>query len=184
MERTERFGVDAAVLTLVSDSSEPVNQALAWLGVDGPAWLHSPAWAMPTLILLGLWGAGVNMVVYLAALEAVPTELHEAAQLDGAGAWQRFRHVSWPLLTPVTFYLGVANLVGAFQVFTPTYVLTGGGPENATLTLPLYLYQNAFAYGRLGYAAALAVALLACVGLLTWAQFRLLERRVFYPGRG
>lgn len=160
------------------------NRLLAMVGIDGPGWLHSEAWAMPTLILLGLWGVGVNMVVYLAALETVPTELYEAARLDGAGPWGRFRHVSWPLLSPVTFYLGVVNVVGAFQVFTPTYVLTGGGPNDATLTLPLYLYQNAFAYGRLGYAAALAVALLAFVGLLTLAQFRAFERRVFYLGSG
>lgn len=161
-----------------------VNRLLALVGVTGPGWLHSESWAMPTLILLGLWGAGVNMVVYLAALDAVPRELHEAAALDGAGPWGRFRHVSWPLLTPVTFYLAVVNVVGAFQVFTPTYLLTGGGPDHATLTLPLYLYQNAFTYGRLGYAAALALALLAFVGLLTVAQFRVFARRVFYLGAG
>jgi multiple sugar transport system permease protein len=160
------------------------NQLLAQVGVAGPGWLFSEAWAMPTLILLGLTGVGVNMVVYLAALEAVPTELHEAAQLDGAGAWRRFLNVTWPLVAPVTFYLGVVNLLGAFQVFTPAYVLTGGGPNHATLTLPLYLYQNAFAYGRLGYGAALAVALLACVALLTLVLFRTFERRVFYQGSG
>lgn len=160
------------------------NQLLALVGVDGPGWLFSQAWAMPTLILMGLWGSGVNMVVYLAALEGIPRELHEAAQLDGAGRWRRFRHVTWPLVSPVTFYLGVVNLVGAFQVFTPTYVLTRGGPDNATLTLPLYLYQTAFTYGRLGYAAALALALLVCVGLLALVQFRVLERRVFYLGSG
>jgi len=160
------------------------NGLLAQVGVAGPAWLYSETWAMPTLILLGLWGTGINMVVYLAALAAVPTELYEAAQLDGAGRWWRFRHVSWPLVSPVTFYLLVVNFVGAFQVFTPTYVLTGGGPNDATLTLPLYLYQSAFTYGRLGYGAALAVVLLACVGLLTLLQFRFLERRVFYLGSG
>jgi multiple sugar transport system permease protein len=160
------------------------NQVLAVFGVAGPGWLYSEAWAMPTLILLGLAGVGVNMLVFLAALEAVPAELYEAAQLDGAGRWGRFRHVSWPLVTPVTFYLGVVNLLGAFQVFTPTYVLTGGGPDGATLTLPLYLYQSAFTYGRLGYGAALAVALLVCIGLLTWALFRTFERRVFYGGSG
>ncbi|HZJ10505.1 MAG TPA: sugar ABC transporter permease [Trueperaceae bacterium] len=159
------------------------NQLLGELGIRGPGWLHSEAWAMPTLILMGLWGVGVNMVVYLAALEAVPAELYDAARLDGAGRWAQWRHVTWPLVSPVTFYLAVVNLIGAFQVFTPSYVLTGGGPNNATLTLPLYLYQNAFSYGRIGYAAALAVALLACVGLLTLAQFRLFERRVFYLGR-
>src|SRR5690606_11001713 len=90
-----------------------VNGLLAALDVRGPGWLHSEAWAMPTLILLGLWGVGVNMVVYLAALEAVPRELHEAAQLDGAGPWRRFRHVTWPLVSPTTFYLGVVNLIGA-----------------------------------------------------------------------
>jgi multiple sugar transport system permease protein len=112
----------------------------------------------------------------------VPAELHEAAALDGAGHWPRFRHVTWPLISPVTFYLLVVNLIGSFQVFTPSYVLTRGGPNNATLTLPLYIYLNAFAWGRLGYASMLALFLFLLVLALTLLQFRLAERWVFYAG--
>jgi multiple sugar transport system permease protein len=137
---------------------------------------------MPALILMSLWGMGTNMVVYLAALQGVPRDLHEAASLDGAGHWSRFRHVTWPLISPVTFFLLVVNLIGSFQVFTPTYILTRGGPNNATLTLPLYIYLNAFAWGRLGYASTLALVLFAAVLALTWLQFRLADRWVFYAG--
>jgi multiple sugar transport system permease protein len=159
-----------------------LNALLGLVGVQGPAWLQDPGWAMPALIVMGLWNVGVNVIVYLAALNAVPRELHEAAALDGAGRVGRFRHVVWPALTPVTFYLAIVNAIGAFQVFTPTYLLTSGGPDGSTLTLALYTYQNAFAYGRLGYASALAIAVVVGLVALTTIQFRLAGRRVTYVG--
>lgn len=159
-----------------------LNALLGLVGVQGPAWLQDPGWAMPALIVMGLWNVGVNVIVYLAALNAVPRELHEAAALDGAGRVGRFRHVVWPALTPVTFYLAIVNAIGAFQVFTPTYLLTSGGPDGSTLTLALYTYQNAFAYGRLGYASALAIAVVVGLVALTALQFRLAGRRVTYVG--
>ena len=159
-----------------------LNALLGVFGVQGPAWLQDPGWAMPALIVMGLWNVGVNVIVYLAALNAVPRELHEAAALDGAGRVGRFRHVVWPALTPVTFYLAIVNAIGAFQVFTPTYLLTSGGPDGSTLTLALYTYQNAFAYGRLGYASALAIAVVVGLVALTALQFRLAGRRVTYVG--
>lgn len=158
------------------------NAILAQVGIRGPGWLQEEAWAMPALILMSLWGVGTSMVVYLAALQGVPHELHEAASLDGAGHRERFRHVTWPLISPVTFFLVVVNLIGSFQVFTPTYILTRGGPNNATLTLPLYIYLNAFAWGRIGYASTLALVLFAAVLALTVIQFRLADRWVFYTG--
>jgi multiple sugar transport system permease protein len=158
------------------------NALLAQIGIQGPSWLQDEAWAMPALILMNLWNVGINMVVYLAALQGVPLELREAAALDGAGWWARFWNVTWPLISPVSFFLLVANLIGAFQVFTPTYILTRGGPNNSTLTLPLYIYFNAFSWGRLGYASALAVVLSASVLVLTLIQFRFAERWVFYTG--
>ena len=158
------------------------NALLAVIGIQGPGWLQDEAWAMPALILMSLWNVGTNMVVYLAALQGVPQDLQEAAALDGAGRWARFRHVTLPLISPVTFFLLVVNLIGAFQVFTPTYVLTRGGPNNATLTLPLYIYLNAFAWGRLGYASALALVLFLSILALTLLQFRLADRWVFYAG--
>jgi multiple sugar transport system permease protein len=159
-----------------------VNAILGLVGIDGPAWLQDPAWAMAALIVMGLWNVGVNVIVFLAALNAVPRELHEAAALDGAGRLMRFRHVVWPALTPVTFYLAVVNAIGAFQVFTPTYLLTSGGPEGSTMTLALYTYQNAFALGRLGYASATALALVLGLIVLTVIQFRVAGRRVTYAG--
>ena len=160
----------------------PLNALLAVVGIPGPAWLQDESWAMPALMLMSVWHVGVNMLVYLAALQTVPPELHAAAALDGAGRWQRFRHVTWPLLSPVTFYLLVVNLIGVFQFSTPAYVLTKGGPNNATMTLPLYLYLNAFTWANLGYAAALAWVLLLLVLLITLLQFRLARQWVFYRG--
>ena len=159
-----------------------VNGILGLVGIRGPAWLQDPGWAMPALIVIGLWNIGVNVVVYLAALATVPRDLHEAAALDGAGPLARFRAVTWPALTPITFYLGIVNAIGAFQVFTPSYLLTGGGPDHATLTLALYTYQNAFRFGQLGYASALALAMVAIIVTLTVLQFRFLGRRVAYLG--
>jgi multiple sugar transport system permease protein len=159
-----------------------INAFLAAIGVRGPGWLQDEAWAMPALILMSLWGIGTSMVIYLAALQGVPRELYEAASLDGAGQWSRFRHVTWPLISPVTLFLLVVNLIGSFQVFTPTYILTRGGPNNATLTLPLYIYLNAFAWGRLGYASTLALILFVAILALTLLQFRLADRWVFYAG--
>jgi multiple sugar transport system permease protein len=155
---------------------------LGLVGIQGPAWLRDPAWAMPAMILIGLWNVGINVVVYLAALNTVPRELHDAAALDGAGRLARFRYVTWPALLPVTFYLAVVNAIGASQVFTPTYVLTRGGPDDATLTTALYIYQTAFAYGRLGYASAMAIVVFVVVVAVTALQFRIGGRRVGYLG--
>ena len=134
-----------------------LNGVLGLLGIQGPAWLHDADWAMAGLVLMALWNVGVNVVVYMAALGNVPAVLHEAAALDGAGAIARFRHVTWPALTPATFYLAVVNAIAAFQVFTPGYVLTGGGPDDSTLTTALYTYETAFRSGQPGYAAAFRV---------------------------
>src|SRR4029077_184065 len=159
-----------------------LNAILGLVGIRGPAWLQDPAWAMPALIVIGLWNVGVNVVVYLAALSTVPRDLLEAAALDGAGAMARFWAVTWPGLPPITFYLGIVNAIGAFQVFTPTYLLTGGGPDHATLTLALYTYQNAFRFGQIGYASALALGMVVVIVGLTAFQFRVLGRRVAYLG--
>ncbi|HXG26959.1 MAG TPA: sugar ABC transporter permease, partial [Candidatus Binatia bacterium] len=155
-----------------------VNGLLAALGIDGPGWFHDPDWAMAAIVLMGLWNLGVNVVVYLAALRTVPNDLHEAAALDGAGEWARFRFVTWPALTPVTFYLAVINVIAASHVFTPTYLLTAGGPEDRTLTTALYTYEVAFRSGQLGYAAAITLVMFAIVVLITAAQFRGLGGRV------
>ena len=159
-----------------------VNGLLGVVGIDGPAWLQDRAWAMPAMILMGLWNVGVNVVVYSAALNGVPRELVDAASLDGAGRWAKLRHVTWPALLPVTFYLAVVGAIAAFQVFTPVYLLTEGGPADATLTTALYTYQRAFVAGDLGYASALTLIVFAAVALLTVVLFRVVGRRVPYLG--
>ena len=160
----------------------PVNAALGAIGIRGPGWLQSETWAMPTLILLSLWTTGASLIIYTAGLQDIPRELLEAAELDGAGRWARLRHITLPLLSPVTFFLLVSNTIAAFQVFTPSYLLTRGGPNNSTLTLPLYIYINAFSWNKLGYASALSASLALLVAGLTWLQFRAARRWVHYTG--
>jgi multiple sugar transport system permease protein len=159
-----------------------LDALLGIVGIDGPSWLRDPAWAMPAVILVGLWSVGINVIVYAAALGAVPRAILEAAMLDGAGRGARFRHVTWPALTPITFYLLIVGVVGAFGAFTSLYVLTGGGPQDATLTTAIYTYETAFAAGRLGFAAAMTVVAIVVVLFLTAVQVRVGGRRVAYLG--
>jgi multiple sugar transport system permease protein len=159
-----------------------INAFLNLIGIQGPAWLQDERWAMPALIFMSIWGVGVNMVIYVAALQGLPKELIDSAELDGANKWNQFRYIIWPLITPVTFYLIIVNIIASFQVFTPTYILTKGGPNNATLTFPLYIYFNAFSWNRLGYASSLAFISFIMILLFTIFQFRFAKRWVFYRG--
>jgi multiple sugar transport system permease protein len=144
-----------------------LNYALELLGLPAIQWLSDPAWAMPALIIMSLWGVGGTMVIFLAGLQGIPLELYEAAQVDGANAWQRQFAITIPLMTPVIFFTLVLNLVGAFQAFNNAFILTNGGPNNATRLYMLHLYNNAFSYFRMGYAAALAVLLFVVVFSVT-----------------
>ena len=158
-----------------------VNTALRWVGVHGPIWLGDTRWAMPALILLGVWkGFGYNMVVFLAGLQGIPASLHEAAAIDGATPRQRFRYVTLPLLSPTTFLAMVLTMISSFQVFESAYVMTGGGPVNATNTIVLYIYQNGFQYFKMGYASALAWGLFAVIFTLTLLQMKLQRTWVHY----
>jgi multiple sugar transport system permease protein len=153
----------------------------ATLGLQGPAWLSSTEWAMPALIILGVWrSAGYNMVIFLAGLQGIPEELYEAAAIDGAGPWARFRHVTLPMLSSTTFFVLVVSVINSFQVFEATYIMTQGGPANATLTLSYYIFQNAFEWFHMGYAAAMAWVLFGLVMLFTLLQMRLQRFWVFY----
>jgi multiple sugar transport system permease protein len=156
------------------------NRLLSIVGLPALPWLADERSALPTLILMSCWGIGASALVYLAALRRLPRELLDAATLDGANGLARFRHVTFPLLAPATIFLLIANTAAAWQVFTPTYMLTGGGPNHATLTAALYVYLNAFSWGRPGYAAALSWLLFLVVLLLTLAQLRLVEARTYY----
>jgi len=161
-----------------------LNPMLAKFGVKGPGWLQDPHWAVPSLVIMSLWGVGGTMIIYLAGLQGVPTALYDAAKVDGANLWQRFRHVTLPMVTPVIFYNLVMGMIVAFQYFTAAYVASGGegGPARATLFYNLYLYQNAFRYFHMGYASTMAWILLLVVLILTLLVFRSSQAWVYYEG--
>ncbi|ACZ43412.1 binding-protein-dependent transport systems inner membrane component [Thermobaculum terrenum ATCC BAA-798] len=159
-----------------------LNVLLGYLGIKGPDWLGSTTWALPSLIIMGLWGIGGSMLIYLSGLQGIPTELYEAAEIDGAGRLAKLWYVTIPMISPVILFNLVIGLIGAFQYFTEAYVLTGGGPENSTLFYMLYLYRNAFNYFKMGYASALAWTLFMLVLLLTIAVFRTTPMWVYYEG--
>lgn len=155
-----------------------VNWLLGLLGADPVPWLTDPLWARISLGLALTWHyTGYNAVILLARLQTVPRELYDAAAVDGAGAWGAFRHVTVPGLRPALLLTTVLSTIGTLQLFDEPYVLTGGGPDNATLTIGVYLYQNAFKYFDFGYASAIAYALTVLVGLLGLIQFRLLGEK-------
>lgn len=142
-----------------------LNSVLNGLGILGPNWLADSTWAMPALIFLVVWtGTGYYMVIYLAGVMDIPNIYYEAARLDGANRWHLFRHVTWPMLTPVTYLVLILQVINSFQVFTTVYIMTGGGPARATEVLVYYLYQRAFESLEFGYASAISVVLF--VGLL------------------
>jgi multiple sugar transport system permease protein len=158
-----------------------INYLLSLVGITGPAWLADTRTAMPAVIIMSIWkGLGYNMVIFLAGLQGIPQELYEAAKIDGAGAWAQFRYVTFPLVSPTTFFVVVLSTIAAFQVFDQTYVMTGGGPAYSTTTLALFIYQNAFQWFHMGYAAALSYVLFAAVAVVTLVQFRVQGRFVFY----
>ena len=159
-----------------------LNIGLKQLGIDGPRWLYSEAWAVPGFILMGLWAAGGAMLLYLAGLQGIPTALYEAASIDGANGWHRFLHVTIPMLTPTIYFNVLISIIASFQVFTQAYVLTQGGPNNATLTQVLYLYRKGFQDFQFGYASALAWALFLIIMVFTILVVRTSESWVHYEG--
>lgn len=157
------------------------NWLLSLVGIDGPAWLSDTKWAMPAVILVSVWqGVGYPMVIFLAGLQGIPEVLYEAAKIDGGSALQRFRHVTLPLLTPSIFFLMITSFISSFQVFGLIFVMTQGGPANATNVYIYYLYQNAFSFGKMGYASAMAWILFALIATVTLVQWKLQKRWVFY----
>ncbi|MGN6724681.1 MAG: carbohydrate ABC transporter permease [Tepidisphaeraceae bacterium] len=147
-----------------------------------PGWLTSETWSKPALVLMSVWGAGGGMVLYLAALQDVPQELHEAAAIDGAGAWRRLYHVTLPAISPVLLFTAVTGLIGAMQYFAQAMVMTNGGPWDSTLFYSLNLFDTAFTEYRLGYASAMAWIMFLLVLLLTAAVLRISRRHVHYQG--
>jgi len=159
-----------------------LNTFLRSIGIHGPRWFASEQWAIVGLALTALWGTGTNMLLYLAGLQSIPTELHEAAKIDGAGGWLSFWKVTLPLLTPTVFFNVVIGIIYSYQVFTSAYVLTNGGPNNATLTMVLYLYRQAFQLFHFGYASAVAWALFVLILCFTLLIVRSSQFWVHYEG--
>ncbi len=177
-------GVPVAVLWMwmLSPQFGLVNNMLAYLGVKGPDWFFSKAWVLPSFMMMALWGMGVTMVIFLAGLQDIPRHLYEAAEIDGAGAWVRFRHVTLPMMSPIILFNLIIGIIDSFQLFTPALIISGGGPDNASLFYGLLLYNNAFRYLKMGYASALAWLMFVIIVLLAGLVFRLTGNFVYYEG--
>jgi multiple sugar transport system permease protein len=145
-----------------------------------PLWLQDPNWSKPSLIVMSLWTAGGGMIIWLAGLQSIPPQLYEAASIDGANAWQQFRNVTVPMLSPYILFNLVIGLIGTMQIFGEAYIMTAGGPADSTLFYAYYLFKSAFQYFRMGYASALAWILFVIVLALTLVQLWLSKRWVHY----
>lgn len=159
-----------------------LNSLLGLFGIDGPKWIYSESWALPSLILMSLWGVGGNMLMYLAGLQSIPTEIYDASKIDGAGAISRFRFVTIPLLSPTIFFTVIMGVIGAFQFFTEPMIMTKGGPNNATLSAMLYIYRKSFQQLHFGYASLLAWVLFAIILIITLMILRSSSIWVYYEG--
>lgn len=156
------------------------NSSILWAP---PAWLGSSTWALPALVIMGLWGVGQMSFIYLAKLQDVPTELYEAADIDGASVWQKIRHVTIPQISPIIFFNLIMGIIWACQIFAEPFLMTQGGPARSTTFLPMYIWDNAFVYMRMGYACALSWVLFLMILILTVVAFRLARDRVYYAGK-
>ncbi len=166
---------------LLDPGSGIVNYALSLVGVDGPGWWTDPDWAMASVIVASAWkDLGFVMVILLAGLQSIPEEYYEAASVDGAGRWSRFRHITIPLLTPSLFFVLVISLINNLQVFDQVWVMTKGGPAGATSVVVENIVRNAFSYGQMGYAAAMSWLFFLVLLVITAIQFRLQRRWVTY----
>jgi multiple sugar transport system permease protein len=182
-------GVAVAALwvSLLNPDLGVVNQVLRAIGVDDPPrWLLSPTWAVPAIVLMGLWGIGGGAIIYLAGLQNIPPALYQAARVDGASAWQTFRHITLPLLTPTLLFTLLIGLIEAFQVFDTAFVLGGsrGGTRGSLLFYVLNLWNEGFRNGRFGYASALAWVLVIVAAIVILLVFKTSSRWVYYESEG
>ncbi len=153
-----------------------INNVLQAVGITGPEWLANPTLAMPTIIAMAVWrNLGFAMVVFIAGLQAIPVTLYEAAAIDGAGRWQAFRYVTLPMLRPTILFMLVITTIGYLQLFEEPFVMTDGGPLDATLSVTMYMYQQGFEFFKQGYASAVAYVLFVIVAVIAFLQFRFLR---------
>ena len=177
-------GVAVSILWLWIFNSDfgILNGILARFGISGVNWLTDPQMVIISFVIMNVWGAGGSMLIFLAGLQGIPTELYEAAEVDGANWWTRLWRITLPLMSPVIFFNLVTGLIKALQIFTQSYIMTGGGPHNASLFYVLYLYKNAFVFYEMGYASALAWVLFIYILVLTLLVIRSSDAWVFYQG--
>jgi multiple sugar transport system permease protein len=170
----------AMVFKMVLAPSGPLNDLLGWFGISGPDWLLDETWVKPALIVLSAWGAGGATVLLLSAMNGIPRELYEAAEIDGAGSFRQFWSVTFPQITPVIFFNLIMGLIGSFQIFSQVYILTAGGPDNASQMMVPLLFEEAFGFYHFGYASAVAWLLFVVIMLFTAVAFRTSRKWVFY----
>ena len=179
-------GVASAIIWmwLLNPDFGLINYGLSLLGIKGPMWMADEVWSKPAIVIMSLWGVGGNMIIYLAGLQGIPRQLYEAADIDGAGMFDKFRFVTLPMLTPVIFFNLIMSIVASFQIFTQVYVMTGGqgGPADSTLVMVLYIYQQAFKFHNMGYASAIAWMLFIIILVFTLLQFKVAGGWVHYEG--
>jgi multiple sugar transport system permease protein len=160
-----------------------INNVLSSLGLPTGLWLFSEKTVIPSIVLMGLWGVGGNMIIFLAGLNGIPEHYYEAIEVDGGNTFRKFWHITIPMMTPTIFFTSVMGLIGSFQVFTEAYVLTGGGPNNASLFYVFYIWREAFANSNMGFASALAWVLFVIIMLFTLLVFKT-SKWVYYEGGG
>ncbi|MBU5441618.1 sugar ABC transporter permease [Paenibacillus sp. MSJ-34] len=166
---------------IFNDTYGLLNNLLERIGIDGPAWLSSETWAMPAMIIQGAWaGLGLNIVLYLAALQGVPKSFYEASEIDGASRWQQFRHITVPCISPTTLYILITAIIAALQDYPRFQIMTEGGPNYSTTTIVYYLFQNAFRYMNMGYASSMAWIVGLIILVITLLNFYLSRRWVHY----
>ena len=159
------------------------NNILAKIGIIGPKWVYDENWALPSLILMSLWNVGGSIVIYLAALQNVSTELYEAAQIDGAGWWSQFFNITLPGISPVLLFSIMTGIIGALQTFTPAFIMTNGGPNFATTFYAYYIFNNAFKFHKMGMASAQAWVLFFIVFLITLVAIRIVGKYTYYEAK-
>jgi len=159
-----------------------LNTLLSIIGIEGPAWLTDRIWVLPSFVIMRLWSVGGGMIIYLAGLQSIPTNLYEAANIDGANWWHRTRFITLPMLSPTIFFQLIVGFIFSMQIFTEAFIMTNGGPADASLFYLLYLYRQAFQYFDMGYASALAWVLFIVILLLTIIIFKTGRFWVYYEG--
>ncbi|KAE8764507.1 carbohydrate ABC transporter permease [Georgenia thermotolerans] len=182
---TPPVAVGVMLLLVFNGQNGLINEVLGWFGITGPSWTTDPAWVKPSIVLMSLWSVGGSVIILLAALRNVPQDLYDAARVDGAGRWHRFRHITVPMISGALFFVTIVNTIAAFQTFTETYTAfwgSSGYKNDAALFYVIYLFQQAFQFLNMGYASAMAWVLFVIILAITLVQLKVSKRFVYLEG--